>query len=98
MMRNITYALLVISILLIAAIFAAINPGQITLDLAFAQFELQKPIALTLALGVGWLFGLFCAGIVLLRMLNERRKLRRALRMAEAEVRSLRSLPIQDAD
>ncbi len=98
MMRNITYALLVISILLIAAIFAAINPGQITLDLAFAQFELQKPIALTLALGVGWLFGLLCAGIVLLRMLNERRKLRRALRMAEAEVRSLRSLPIQDAD
>ncbi len=98
MMRNIIYTLLVISVLLIAAIFAAINPGQITLDLAFAKFELQKPVALTLALGVGWLFGLLCAGIVLLRMMNERRKLRRALRLAEAEVRSLRSLPIQDAD
>jgi len=98
MLRNIIYVLLVVGVLFLAAVFAAINPGRITLDLAFAKFELQESVALILALGAGWLFGLLCAGAVLLRAVNERRRLRRALRLAEAEVRSLRSVPIQDAD
>ena len=46
----------------------------------------------------GWLFGLLCAAMVLLKSAGDHRKLRKSLRLAEAEVRTLRSMPIQDAD
>jgi hypothetical protein len=34
----------------------------------------------------------------MLRLMAQRRSLRRALRLAEQEVQALRSLPVQDAD
>jgi hypothetical protein len=36
--------------------------------------------------------------VVLLRFWQERRRLRKSLRLAEAEVRTLRSLPVEHAD
>ena len=48
-------------------------------------------------LGIGWLFGVLCAGFLMVKMLAERRQTRKALELAEAEVRSLRSMPMQDA-
>lgn len=98
MARNLIFFLLIVLVLLLAIIFAALNPGLIELDYAFGEMEVQTSLALTLAFGLGWLFGLLCAGIVLLKTLNERRKLRKSLRLAEAEVKTLRSMPIQDAD
>jgi len=98
MLRKLIFVFVFIGVLLIAIAFAALNPGPITLDLAFAETETQKSLALILAFGAGWLFGLFCAGLILLKTLNERRRLRKSLNLAEAEVRNLRSLPIQDAD
>jgi putative membrane protein len=98
MARNFVFVLLVILVLLLATIFAALNPGLIELDYAFGETEIQTSVALTIAFGVGWVFGLLCAGIVLLKTINERRKLRKSLRLAEAEVKTLRSMPIQDAD
>ena len=44
------------------------------------------------------IFGLISAGVALLRLSRERRRLRRELKLAEAEVKSLRSLPLHDAD
>jgi putative membrane protein len=98
MLRNLIFVIIFIAALLLATAFAALNPGLITLDLAFTETETQKSLALTLAFGAGWLFGLFCAGLILLNALNDRRKLRKSLNLAESEVRNLRSLPIQDAD
>jgi len=103
MARNLIFVLLIfvvllLVVLLLATIFAALNPGMIDLDYAFGETEIQKSLALTLAFGVGWLFGLLCTGIVLMKTINERRKLRKSLRLAEAEVKTLRSMPIQDAD
>jgi len=98
MMRNLTFFLLIIVGLLVATAFAALNPGLITLDVALKEVEIQKSLALTLAFGLGWLFGLLCAGLMLFKSINERRKLRRSLHLAESEVHTLRSLPIQDAD
>lgn len=98
MVRNFIYVVLIIAVLLLVTAFAALNPGQITLDLAFVDTEIQKSLALTLAFGAGWVFGLLCAGLILLRTLNERRKLRKSLNLAEAEVKNLRSMPIHDAD
>ena len=62
------------------------------------QLELQKSLALIVFLGVGWLVGVLCAGFLMLKLFSERRQLRKALQLAEAEVNSLRSLQNQDAD
>lgn len=98
MLRNLLVFLLISVVLLVAVVFAAGNPGTIVVDLAGSSFEIQKSLAFVIAVGVGWLFGVLCVGGMFLGFLYERRKLRRALRLAEAEVRSLRSLPMQDAD
>ena len=98
MVRNILFFLVLLSGLLLATAFAALNPGIIRLDLAFFETEITKSLALIGAFGVGWLFGLVCAGLVLLKSVNERRQLRKSLGLAEAEVRALRNMPIQDAD
>jgi hypothetical protein len=37
-------------------------------------------------------------GLYALKLVNERRALRRALRISESEVSSLRNLPLSDAD
>ncbi|MAF84681.1 MAG: LapA family protein [Gammaproteobacteria bacterium] len=98
MLRNILFFLVLILGLLLAIAFAALNPGVIQLDLAFFETEITKSLALIAAFGMGWLFGLICAGLVLLKSVNERRQLRKSLGLAEAEVRALRNMPIQDAD
>jgi len=98
MVRNILFFLLLLFGLLFATVFAALNPGLIQLDLAFFETEVTKSLALIAAFGFGWLFGLVCAGLVLIKSFNERRLLRKSLGLAEAEVRALRNMPIQDAD
>ncbi len=97
MARNLMFFLVVILGFLLATVFAALNPGLITLDLAFTEVEVQKSLALTVAFGGGWLFGLASAALVLLKSASDRRRLRKSLSLAEAEVKSLRSMPIQDA-
>jgi uncharacterized membrane protein YciS (DUF1049 family) len=98
MLRNILVVALVVAVLVITIVFSASNPGRIDLDLAFREVEIQKSLAFILAFGFGWAFGLFCAILLVLRFVNERRKLRKSLRLAEAEVKTLRSMPLQDAD
>ena len=97
MARNFLFVVVVFVGLMLATVFAALNPGLITLDLAFDEFEVQKSIALTVAFGVGWLFGLMSTAVMLLKWASERRRLRKSLTLAEAEVKNLRSVPIQDA-
>jgi uncharacterized integral membrane protein len=93
LVRNLLYFCVLIVVLLAATAFAALNPFTIPLDLAFGTVEVTASLAIIIAFGAGWVFGLLCAGLVLLRNFGERRRLRRATDMAEAEVRALRSLP-----
>ncbi|GIK33994.1 MAG: hypothetical protein AMXMBFR45_18960 [Gammaproteobacteria bacterium] len=97
-MHRVFWLLLLFLILVLAVLFAAINPGLIDLDLGLYETRVQKSLALTLAFAAGWLFGLLSLALVLLRMWLERRRLRKALRLAEAEVHTLRSLPAPHAD
>ena len=98
-MRKIGIFLALLLVVLIAAVFAWNNPGAIDIDVAFTRFvNVPVTVAFAAALAVGWLAGLLSAGAAVLRMAAERRRLRRKLRLAEAEVSSLRSLPLQDAD
>jgi len=98
MLKRIGLAILVILIVVVMATFTANNTGMIDIDLAFTQVTTSIPLAFTVAFAVGWLFGVLCIGSFALKLVNERRVLRRSLKMTESEVSSLRGLPISDAD
>ena len=98
MLRNLIVAVLSLVVLAAAAVFAALNPGRLSLDLAFVEITTAKSLALIAAFGLGWLLGVVSALLAMLRLLSERRKLRKSLRLAEQEVQALRSLPAIDAD
>jgi hypothetical protein len=84
---------------MLAAVFTYNNPEPITVDTGFMRFErVPASIAFGACFALGWLFGVLSAGLALLRMAGERRRLRRDLKFAEAELNSLRSLPLQDAN
>ena len=96
-MRYLIVGILVL-VFLVAVVFAAINTDVITLDLAF--MEVQTPVSLAMLgfFAAGWVFGICCLGVAFLKLMNERRQVRRQLRLAEAEVTSLRRMPMQDAN
>jgi uncharacterized integral membrane protein len=98
MLKRIGLLILVIIIAVAMATFTAINTGDVDIDLAFAKFTQPLPLVLTMSFAVGWLFGLLCMGFYTIKLLNERRILRRSLRLSESEVTSLRGLPLSDAD
>jgi len=98
MLKRIGLATLIFLIVIIMVTFAANNPGTIDIDLAFTKFPTSIPVAFAVTFAVGWLFGVLCIGFFALKLVNERRALRRSLKTTESEVSSLRSLPISDAD
>ncbi len=94
MIRRIFTLVILISVLIAAAVFASVNTDVIVVDFLFDQFELPQSIVIIGALITGTLIGLLCASIFVVRFMSERRKLRKALRNAETEISSLRSLPL----
>lgn len=98
MLKRIGLAILILVIVVVMVTFTANNTGTIDIDLAFVEVHTSIPLAFTVTFAIGWLFGVLCMGFYALRLWNERRHLRRSLRMSESEVTSLRNLPISDAD
>jgi putative membrane protein len=98
MLKRIGLAVLIILIVVVMATFTANNTGMLEIDLAFTKVTTSIPLAFTVTFAVGWLFGVLCIGFFALKLVNERRVLRRSLKTTESEVSSLRSLPISDAD
>ena len=98
MLKRIGLAILIVLIVIIMATFTANNTGMIDIDLAFARISTSIPLAFTVTFVLGWLFGVLSLGFFALKLVHERRVLRRSLRMRESEVSSLRNLPLSDAD
>jgi len=98
MLKKIGVVLVFLAIFVVMLMFTRLNPGMIEVDLAVGTFETSVPIAFTVAFVAGWLFGVLCLVAYVIRLVNERRQLRKSLRLAESEVSSLRNLPITDAD
>ena len=98
MLKRIGLAILIVFIVIAMATFTANNTGMIEIDLAFANITTSIPLAFTVTFAIGWLFGVLSLGFYVLKLVNERRLLRRSLRMRESEVSSLRNLPLSDAD
>ena len=98
MLKRIGLLILIVVIAITMATFTAINTGTVDIDLAFAEYTEPLPLVLTVTFALGWLFGILCMGFFALKLVNERRVLRRSLRLSESEVTSLRGLPLSDAD
>jgi uncharacterized integral membrane protein len=98
MLKKIGIGALVLLVFVIMLVFTSSNPGFVDLDLFFLTVRPSIALAFSLTFVIGWAFGLLCTTVFILRLVNERRQLRRALRHSESEVSSLRSLPIADAD
>ncbi len=79
-------------------VFTAGNPGEVSLKLLHWEISPPVSLAFTAVFAIGWLFGIVCMGVYAFKVANERRMLRRSLRMSEDEVSSLRNLPLSDAD
>jgi len=98
LLKKIGIAILVVLVLLVMLVFTSSNPGFVDLDLFFLKVQPSVALAFSVTFVLGWLFGLLCTTVFILRLVNERRQLRRKLRHADAEVSSLRNLPLADAD
>ena len=98
MLKQIGIVILIILTFLLMLWFTNSNPGVVTLDLAFGTVQPSISLAFSVTFVIGWVFGLMCTSMFILRLINERRRLRRALSNSESEVSSLRNLPLTDAD
>ena len=98
MLKRIGLAILIILIAIVMLAFTLGNTGMIDIDLMFTTVTTSIPLAFTVAFALGWLFGILCLGFFALKLVNERRVMRRSLRITESEVSSLRNLPLSDAD
>jgi uncharacterized integral membrane protein len=98
MLKKAGLILVLVVIFGVMVVFSYLNTGEVEVNLAFVSVTTSISIAFTLTLVAGWLVGVISMGFYALRLVNERRTLRRALRVSESEVSSLRSLPLSDAD
>jgi len=89
MVRRLAFAATLVSLVLLTGVFAYSNPQPIDVDVGFTRFE-QVPmaVAFALVLALGWLIGVFSAGLALWRSAGEKRRLKRDLQYAEAQLRA----------
>ena len=90
MIRTLLLLLIGIAVIVVAAAFAWLNPGDVTLDLGVGVYQLPLAYVVIAVFAVGWLFGLVAAAVWIFRAAGQRRKTARDLRLAEAEVANLR--------
>ena len=97
MFRKILIISILVIVLLLAGTFVWLNAEVVDLELAFARVTVPVWQVFLIAFIIGWVVGLLFSAIYMLRLMNERRRLRKAVSTAEAEVSALRTRPIQDA-
>jgi uncharacterized integral membrane protein len=87
MSRALNFIVLLLAALL-AVLVTAMNASRVEVELAFARITSPLGVALVIAFTVGLLAGLAWQMRWIAQLLNERGRLRRALRMAESKARS----------
>lgn len=96
--KRVIAILVLLAIVVAVFVFTSANKGEISVDLLFAEVPTTKTVAFMVAFALGWAFGLLCTAWWALKLVRERRMLKRLLRVSESEVTSLRNLPLNDAD
>jgi lipopolysaccharide assembly protein A len=98
LLRRLAFIALLIVLMLLAAMFAYSNPQPIDVDIGIARIEqISMALAFAVVFICGWLFGLLTAALALWRNAREKRRLRKNLSYAEAELSAVREVPLQDA-
>jgi len=92
MFRRLLTVFLFIVLALLCPGFVRLNATPTQLDLYFASLPVSVGEALIGALLIGWLVGLAGALAWIWRLKREAGEIRRALRLAEGEARTLRAL------
>lgn len=92
------WLVVVVAIFVAVMAFSSVNSSEIEVDLLFRTVTTSVPLAFAIVFAFGWLFGLACTALWAFRLVNERRNLKRSLKVSESEVSSLRNLPLTDAD
>jgi uncharacterized membrane protein YciS (DUF1049 family) len=83
--RTVYLTVVLVFAALAAAVFAWLNPGDITLDVAFAEVTIPIAFAFATAIGIGWLLGWISVAVIMARMQTDHFFLRRKLRRAERD-------------
>lgn len=98
-LRRLAIFVIAVIFVLIAAVFAYGNQEPISIDIGFMRIEdVSLTVALAFTFVGGAVFGAVISSFAILKHMRERRALRRELRRTEAELATLRSLPLHDAD
>ena len=77
---------------LCCAAFIRLNPYPVELELGVSRLSLSAGQALAVAFLIGWAAGLVAGIGWISRLARERSRLRQALRLAEADARTLRAI------
>ena len=97
--RTSIIVLLIVVVVIVMFAFTWRNKVPLDVDLFFYSVPTTCGRGVSRShLRFGWLFGILCTGAWALKLLNERRSLRRKLKVSESEVTTLRNLPLNDAD
>ena len=98
MLKRIGLVVLIVFLFAVMFTFTALNTGDIEIDLGFFKRTWPVSVAIAGTFVLGMIAGMLCMTAFVFRLINERRSLRRSLRVSESEVSSLRNLPLSDAD
>ncbi len=97
--RKILLAVAALAVLLFGVVLAVNNAEPIPVDIGLTRFDsVPAALALVTAFAAGWVFGLGCAAIALLRLATQRRRLRRELESMQAARRGAGVPALGDAD
>jgi uncharacterized integral membrane protein len=87
-MKRLVLAGMLVLVAVAALVFAILNPSRVPLELAFARLSVPLGAAIIIAFACGMVLGVLCRVSWVASLLGERGRLRRALRLAEADARS----------
>ena len=98
MLKRISIILVIISIFFLVIYFTSINQNSIRIDFGFVVFEPSVVLGVSLIFILGWIFGLLCLMVYIIKLTNEQRNLKSNLKDAQSELSGLRQLPTKDAN
>ena len=98
MIKKIALLLVIIFIFIATLWFNNNNSDLISIDLELIKFTSSASIIFAIILFSGWVFGVLCCTLYILKLLNERRLSRSLLREKDTEIEQLRNKPLEDAN
>lgn len=95
MLRLVKFLFLLL-VALAGAVFAYINPGEISVSYYFGELTLPLGILIFILLGTGVLIGVLGSLYNVIGIHRENTRLRRQASLAQQEINNLRTMPLQD--